>query len=407
MVKLVQADATPAAKPHIAFVLPGLRAGGSEHIVSLLCNHFSRSGWTVSLYAFEDAHAPPYYAHDRAIHVCQLGYPAGRLPMLQSLLNIRNRIGTLRRALSLARPDLVVSFLTRTNVVSVLAARPLGIPVIVSERNNPAAQRPGALWSALRRYAYARAEGLVTMTRGAMMQFPKVMRRKQWVIPNPTYAPIDLDPGRPPIMQLAAVGRLVPQKGFDLLLDAFARVANRIPDWSLVIWGEGPERARLEAQRDALGLRHRVSLPGVTREHGGWLREAGIFVLSSRFEGWGIVVGEAMAAGIPVISFDCRWGPGEMISDGESGILVPDGDVIAMGDAIAGLCADPDRRKLLSQNARIASRRFQVDAILQQWEQAATDALASRAAAPIFTGAPAQSGPPDAAVGSAGARPAY
>ena len=405
--KPAQADAPIAARPHIAFVLPGLRAGGSEHIVSLLCNHFSRSGWIVSLYAFEEADAPPYYAHDPAVRVCQLGFPAGRRSILQSLLAVRNRIGTLRRALSQTRPDLVVSFLTRTNVVSVLAARPLGIPVIVSERNNPSAQRPGALWSALRRYAYARAEGLVTMTQGAMNQFPKVMRRKQWVIPNPTYAPIDLDPHRPPSMQLVAVGRLVPQKGFDLLLDAFARVAHRIPDWSLVIWGEGPERARLEAQRDALGLRDHVSLPGVTSEHGGWLREAGIFVLSSRFEGWGIVVGEAMAAGIPVISFDCCWGPGEMISNGTSGILVSDGDVAALGDAIASLCADPDRREFLSHNARIASRRFQIDAILHQWEEAVTDALpTTRRVAATFTPAAARGGSPDAAVRSAGASPA-
>lgn len=382
----IRADAPARGKPHIAFVLPGLRAGGSEHIVSLLCNHFSRSGWTVSLYAFEEPDQAAYYAHDAAVRISLLGYPVGRLPLLQSLAAVRERVRTLRRALSQAKPDIVVSFLTRTNVVSVLAARPLGIPVIVSERNNPAAQRPGPVWSALRRYAYARAEGLVTMTQGAMDQFPKVMRRRQWVIPNPTYAPIELDPERPSSRQVAAVGRLVPQKGFDLLLDAFAGVAGDIPDWSLVIWGEGPERARLEAQRDALGLQERVSLPGVTQEHGGWLRDADIFVLSSRFEGWGIVVGEAMAAGVPVISFDCRWGPGEMISDGVSGLLVPDGDVPALGHAIAALCADPGWRESLAHGARVASKRFQIDMILRRWEEVVTEALVSQPlAARLFT----------------------
>ncbi|WP_097090780.1 glycosyltransferase family 4 protein [Novosphingobium sp. Chol11] len=368
-------------KPHIAFVLPGLRAGGSEHIVSLLCNHFSRSGWSVSLFAFEEPGTPPYYAHDPAVSIIQLGHPVSRMPVLLSALAVLDRIAALRRALAGSRPDLVISFLTRTNFVSVLAARPLGIPVIVSERNNPALQYPGALWSALRRYAYARAHGLVTMTEGAMRYFPKVMRQRQWVIPNPTYAPVQLDGLRPNGRRIVAVGRLVPQKGFDLLLDAFAKAAPHIPDWSLTIWGEGPERARLEAQRNALGLQGRVTLPGVTQEHGAWLRDADIFVLSSRFEGWGIVVGEAMAAGVPVISFDCRWGPGEMISDGISGLLVPDGDIAALGAAIAALSADPDQRQRLSEGARIAAQRFTIDRVLAQWERTAREAIAPREAA--------------------------
>jgi glycosyltransferase involved in cell wall biosynthesis len=366
----------PSGKPHVAFVLAGLRAGGSEHIVSLLCNHFSRLGWTVSLFAFEEPGTDPYYPHDPAVRVSQIGFPPGRLPLLQSASAMFQRVAALRNALGAAKPDLVVSFLTRINVISVLAAGPLDIPVIVSERNNPALQRPGVVWSALRRYAYARAYGLVTMTQGAMNQFPPSMRRRQWAIPNPTYAPIELDPHRTPGHTIVAVGRLVQQKGFDLLLKSFARVADHIPQWSLVIWGEGPERATLEAQRDALGLRDRVAMPGVTQEHGGWLRGADIFVLSSRFEGWGIVIGEAMAAGVPTISFNCQWGPGEMIVDNVSGILVPDGDVAAMGEAIAALCKDPERRAQLSQAARIASMRFRIDSILGQWEDAITDALA-------------------------------
>ncbi|HKT77779.1 MAG TPA: glycosyltransferase family 4 protein [Sphingobium sp.] len=385
MTKPFRADALLAAKPHVAFVLPGLRAGGSEHIVSLLCNHFSRSGWTVTLFAFEEPGSAPYYPHDAAVSVVQLGQAAGPVTTRRSVLAVRDRIVALRGALDRARPDLVVSFLTRTNVISILAARPLGIPVIVSERNNPVQQRPGAIWSALRRFAYARAQGLVTMTHGAMSQFPPAPGRRQWVIPNPTYAPVEVDPDRPCGRRVAAVGRLVPQKGFDLLLNAFARVADRVPDWSLLIWGEGPERARLEAQRDALGLHERVVMPGVTREHGAWLHDADIFVLSSRFEGWGIVVGEAMAAGVPTISFDCCFGPGEMIADGTSGLLVPDGDVPALGEAIAALCADAALRRHLSEGARVGAQCFQIDRILLQWEDALSEALNLQqpAAAPL------------------------
>jgi glycosyltransferase involved in cell wall biosynthesis len=374
-----------SSRPHVAFVLPGLSSGGSEHIVSLLCNHMSRAGWAVSLFAFDDPAVPPYYAHDPAVRVAQLGHSAGKRSALKALWAVRGRIASLRREFRAARPDLVVSFLARTNVVSVVAARSLGIPVLVSERNNPEQQRPGPIWSALRRYAYARAHGLITMTAGAMSHFPAVMRRRQWVIRNPTYAPVQVDPERACRNRIVAVGRLVPQKGFDLLLDAFAGVAHRVPDWSLVIWGEGPERARLEAQRTALGLEARVAMPGVTKGHGEWLHDADIFVLSSRFEGWGIVVGEAMAAGVPTISFDCRWGPSEMITHGESGLLVPDGDVAGLGEAIAELCADAARRRQLAQGAVQASLRFEPAAILKLWEEVLVQALpvASRAAPEI------------------------
>src|SRR3546814_10544152 len=104
---------------------------------------------------------------------------------------------------------------------------------------------------------------------------------------------------------MAAVGRLVPQKGFDRLLDAFSRIATDHPDWTLVIWGEGPDRAALEEQRRRLGLDGRVEMPGVSKQPGVWIEQSDLFILSSRFEGWGLVLGEAMAAGLPVISFDC------------------------------------------------------------------------------------------------------
>ena len=84
---------------------------------------------------------------------------------------------------------------------------------------------------------------------------------------------------------------------------------------------------QLEAQRDRLGLEGRVEMPGVTAEPGAWIETADVFVLSSRYEGWGIVLLEAMTAGLPVVSFDCEWGPRDMVTDGHDGLLVKDGDV--------------------------------------------------------------------------------
>src|SRR4030095_11452194 len=110
-------------------------------------------------------------------------------------------------------------------------------------------------------------------------------------------------------------------KGFDRLLQAFADIADAFPDWKLVIWGEGPERASLEAERERLGLRERAEMPGATARPGMWIETVDVFVLSSHFEGWGLVLLEAMAAGIPAVAFDCEWGPREIITHGVDGIV--------------------------------------------------------------------------------------
>ena len=294
----------------------------------------------------------------------ELGRPAKRGGPFGQLAAQVTRVRQLRAALDLVRPDLVISFLTRTNIITLLAARDL--PVIVSERNNAELQPVGRLWSWLRRRLYPRAAALVTMTGGAMAQFASFAPPVQMVIPN------HAEPyhGERPILgagRLVAVGRLVDQKGFDLLLEAFAKAAANHPGWTLTIWGEGPERAALERQRDRLGLNDRVRLPGLTRSPGEWINEADLFILSSRFEGWGLVVGEAMAAGIPTISFDCDFGPSEMIEDGVTGLLVPNGDVTELARQLERLFANDEERKRLGEAGYEAMKRYSVPAVVSRW----------------------------------------
>ena len=109
--------------PHVAFVLQGLEAGGSEHIVSQLCNHFASQGWTVTLLAFENPTTHPYYSHDPAVRIVPLGMKSERRGLIGGLRAMRARCRLLRKSLEVMRPDIVVSFLTRTNVMACIAAR--------------------------------------------------------------------------------------------------------------------------------------------------------------------------------------------------------------------------------------------------------------------------------------------
>jgi glycosyltransferase involved in cell wall biosynthesis len=261
-----------------------------------------------------------------------------------------------------------------------LACRGLGVPVVISERNNPAQQKVRPAWSLGRRWLYRLADRMVTPTQGVLACFPEPIRHRAEVIPNPlavsTILPKPMAGRRP--KALIAAGRLDHQKGFDLLLHAFKQVADRFPDWMLVIRGEGPERAALESLRDALGLADRVSLPGVTASPTEWVCEGSIFVLSSRYEGFANVVTEAMLAGLPIVAFNCPFGPGEILQHDVDGLLVPPEDLQGLATAMARLMADATTRRQLGQAAATNVRRFQLPEIMAKWDRLVDQLLANR-----------------------------
>jgi glycosyltransferase involved in cell wall biosynthesis len=281
------------------------------------------------------------------------------------LRNNARRLLRLRQLLRASRPDVVLSFLSATNVLTMLATRGLGVPVIVSERSDPQRQALPAAWRALRWLTYPLARHVVVQGELARAGLGWPSRRRSVVAQNPVQLPPAARPRDQPIV--VGVGRLVALKRFDLLVRAFAANAPHCPDWRLVIWGDGPERPRLEALARELGVAGQVALPGQTAKPGAWLDHAGIFALTSRYEGYPNALAEAMAAGLAVVATACPVGPRTMIRHEVDGLLVGNGDLSELTQALGRLMSDPALRRRLGAVSRGSGRAQPYDQAIAAW----------------------------------------
>ena len=169
--------------------------------------------------------------------------------------------------------------------------------------------------------------------------------------------------------RVIAVARYSHEKGIDLLLQAWAQVEKRTEEWRLEVFGDGDTTA-FNALIDKLGIdRSRCLLNGRTSDIEQEYLKSSIAVCSSRFEGFGMVIIEAMACGLPVVSFDCPWGPRSIIKDGEDGFLVENGNVEKLANALVSLIQDNNKRNNIAKNAVQSVKRFQMDKIANQWKQ--------------------------------------
>lgn len=349
----------------ILFVQAGLGAGGAERVINYIAHHRAGQDDDVHVLAHSHCSAGSYYefAPQITIHVMMSNEDTGRRSK-----KILDRTLWLRRRFRQLEPDLIVSFLSKTNVMSLMASRGLGIPVVISERNNLKLQPASRFWEPAVHFFGRHAAGIVMQTEAARATLPSRLQAKATVIPNPC---VIRSPARSALDQarrLIAVGRLEHQKGFDILLNALAIALRQAPDLRLTIFGEGQERQALESRARSLGVADHVALPGVTAEPMGWLSAGDIFVLSSRFEGFPNVLVEALGSGLPTIAFDCPWGPAEIISNKEYGILVPPEDVDGLARAILTVATDASMRRRLSAAAPRAVEHLALPRILAAWD---------------------------------------
>lgn len=379
---------------HVLFFVPSLGGGGAERHLVRVANHLDRARFRVSVAvcrgggAFEGELAP-----DVAYRV---------LGARRILAAVRPLAALLREA----RPDLVCSFLDPANVVAVAAARlarwraplVLGVQNTVSLMLGPGnGFRHRALGRALP-LVYRAADAVVALTAGVRLDLARVAPRLAGRIHEIANAGYDdaalaaarepLPPGLPlPRPLLVACGRLTAQKDYPTLLQAFQGVRARFPAAGLWVLGEGELRAELQAEAARLGVGGAVWFAGFQANPYPFMAAADLFVLSSRWEGFGNVIVEAMALGTPVVATDCPHGPGEILQGGASGLLVPPADPAALAAALLRVLEDGALRARLAQAARERARSFSPARIAGEYGAlflalAGRDGAGPRAAAP-------------------------
>lgn len=352
-------------------LVPQLGAGGAERVMVMIANRLS-TAHDVMLLTWEVPGTPPFYALADGVQLRQAGlFAEGRWAKASALWR---RARTVRQQVTSHRADVMLSFLDTTNMIAIVGLLGTGVPVVVSERVDPARHDLGWMLMRLRLLVYPLADRVVVQTRRVASYFPARMQARIVELPNPI-APASMiaSPGTPRQdgrFRIVAMGRLVPQKGFDRLIEAFARLAGRYPMWDVVIFGEGPDRPSLEHHANAAGLRGRVTLAGVTAASQTELAASHLFAFPSRFEGFPNALGEAMATGLPAVGYDGVSGVEEMIEDGINGVLLHEkADIEALASALGLLMADAGLRVRMGAAAVIRAARWAEDAIVSDWEK--------------------------------------
>lgn len=213
-------------------------------------------------------------------------------------------------------------------------------------------------------------DALFTLTKGDACHW-KQYTDKIYVIPNPvTHYPESVKEHDCSHHRIICAGRLDPQKGFDLLIESFSLIADSCPEWQIDIFGSGDEEQKLRTLISSKGLDKKIFIHPASNQIYEEFQNSDFFVFCSRYEGWGLVLVEAMSCGIPAVSFRCDYGPEDIITNYYDGILVKNGDITDLANKILWMIQHPQERTNMGRAARITAKNFQKTNILEQWKNA-------------------------------------
>ena len=369
----------------LVYYLPSLEApGGLERIITFKANYFAEHGDEVTIITSESGGRKPYFPLSPRVAHIDLGvafdYPYSQ-SRLTKLIKYPFRYYRFRkrfaRTLRELRPDITLTTLRReVNFLHKLddGSVKIGEFHVTRHSYGVKAQTGGnILAKGIKRFwdrrfisNLSRLERVVLLTNEETGFWPEL--NNLTVIPNPIITPLDKI-STCMEKRVIAAGRYAPQKGFDRLIDSWAIVSKKHPSWTLHIYGDGLLRQELQAQAERLGIADTCLLEHTVENIADKYCESSVFVLSSRFEGFGMVITEAMGCGVPPVSFACPCGPRDIIDDRVNGLLVEDDNVEEMAEKIAYLIENEEIRRQMGIQAYQDARKYKMENIARLWTE--------------------------------------
>ena len=368
----------------LVYITPALyMAGGVERVLTLKANYFAdHFGYDITIILTEGKNKPMFYPLSNKIHVVNLNIGFEELwtcsfakKVLVYLKKQRQFKKALTKELMRIHPDVTVSLLRReinflndikdgSRKIGELHVNRANYRNFETNDSNFIKNLFAKFWMYSLVSKLKHLDQFIVLTeedKKAWAELPNIS-----VIPDPlSFSPTQKSSLS--IKRVIAVGRYVYQKGFDQLLQAWATIERQYPEWQLVVFGDG-NRTPYEQQMKELGIDdNRCHLYGPTTDIQQEYVNSSLFAFSSRFEGFGMVLVEAMACGLPVVSFDCPCGPKDIVKDGEDGILVENGNIKLFASSLSKLMSDEALRQSMSKAALKNVQRFSMEQIAEQW----------------------------------------
>ncbi|WP_452226934.1 glycosyltransferase family 4 protein [Lacinutrix cladophorae] len=351
----------------LAFIIPSLKAGGAERVVSTLANQFIKEFDIVIVVLYK---CKPFYPLNTNIKVvfCKETYNSAPT-FFQSITNHFHLINTCKKIISKENSDILIGFTTIANIYSVLVAKRLRIPSIISERIHPKFGSISNFWVKTRKLIYPKTDTLIIQTEDIKSYFTSFIKEsKIKIINNPLaeelVAKRDLEAKK--TNQIICIGRLENQKNQELLIRAFGAIERK--DWRLLLIGEGSKKEDYKNLVNTLKLNDSIDFIGNIKDVSYYYNNAKIFVLPSNYEGFPNALIEAMFFGLPCIATNCPSGPSEIINDGENGFLIPINDQLYLEKKLSLLINNTDLQTQFKQKAIKSTTIFKADFIANQWK---------------------------------------
>lgn len=353
---------------HIAMLIGSLTKGGAERVLVNLADYFAEKGYPVTMvtqYQKENE----YPLNEKVKRVISDITPEETTG--SRIVNFVRRFRKLRKIWKSEKPDVILSFIGKNNMMAILTSRFLKIPVAVSVRADPAQEYYNTWMRLAARHLFAKADRVILQTRQCFDFFPEKVRSKAVILKNPV-SPVFFRERYEGEREktIVAVGRIDENKNHEMLIKAFAEIAGEFPDYKLIIYGDGECRERLIKMVEELGYADRILLPGSVDHVAEAIYKTRVFALPSNTEGVPNTLIEAMLMGLTVIATDCPCGgPADLIEDGVNGLLTPVGEVNAMKEKLRYLIKNLQISDEMGIKARKTADIYQPERVYGAWEK--------------------------------------